>query len=176
MNDDLIKGIRKRSLSLSDADTTISPEIFNTEAKKWKVDRDPEVGISVEPIRLHLNGKKMICMKKKELEKTILRLFIERCNNDHDLGKCKELCTKLEANLGKMKTRCAQQNSTLEQLRLGMHGLLQIMQHHNVSLRPMLAVREVGIQTMTPQRDVGIQTDMAQNPLSTEIECITLED
>ena len=90
----------KRPLSESSED--------NIEKKKIKTfDTSPNPLVMNEVVKLKEASSKLKRMKRKDLEKIVLSLFMEKFVHNHELGKYKELSESLESTLESNKKKCA---------------------------------------------------------------------
>ena len=79
----------------------------HVEKKKIKTsDASSNPLVMEEVLKLRETSSKLKRMKRKDLEKMVLGLFMEKFVHNHELGKYKELCESLESTLESNKKKC----------------------------------------------------------------------
>ncbi|KAF2360394.1 Fibronectin type III [Trinorchestia longiramus] len=103
--------------------------------------------VEAEVLKLKHTASKLRKLKRKDLENMVIELFMNKVLHNHELGKYKTLCEKLESTLESNRKKAAQFHKELEDLRKVTRKLQEEHQNRKDHLvTPIKIKRSVGIQ------------------------------
>uniref|UniRef100_A0A6A7FMU3 Activating transcription factor 7-interacting protein 2-like isoform X2 n=2 Tax=Hirondellea gigas TaxID=1518452 RepID=A0A6A7FMU3_9CRUS len=133
-----------------DEDSDSCSSLPNKSLKKsWQAEKKEEYHdlIDIEMEKTKNKITKMHKLKRKDLEELIVGLFMNKILHDHELGKYKVLCEKLETTLEANRKKTAQFHKEMEDLRKVTKRLREEHQARKDQLvTPIKIKRSVGIQ------------------------------